>query len=238
MKKAKEIFMEKYLFGNVKSISGTVYEATANIGEINKDSISYSYISTYNNNNHIETVVYFEDGLNKKFTSKYDDKGNLIEDNDYGTDGQLIKKIIYFYDDEGNKIEKMSSCNNPSLGYIIKYKYDNNGNIIEANEYDGDCMLPFKFTYKYDDNANKIEENSYYTDGSFRSKCIYKYDNKGNMIERNEYMADGSLSQISYRHDDFDNEGNWCKEIEFFDNKPWSIRTRKIEYCNQCGSVN
>jgi hypothetical protein len=73
----------------------------------------------------------------KKYTYKYDDKGNKIEKNKYNPNGTLFDKTlhhkyIYKYDEKGNKIEK-NECNlDKTLRPVYIYKYDDYGNWIES----------------------------------------------------------------------------------------------------------
>ena len=59
--------------------------------------------------NEIEDQPYTEGDLTQKGTLKYDDNYNLLERNNYSTDGTLCKKEIFIYNDEGKKIESYAS---------------------------------------------------------------------------------------------------------------------------------
>ena len=66
--------------------------------------------------------------LREKTTSKYDMKGNMIEENRYGADGSLGDKATWKYDEKGNKIEENYYKADGSLLYKTTYKYDEKGN--------------------------------------------------------------------------------------------------------------
>ncbi len=162
------------LKGKVKSFTNFSYEAIERFGKIEKgEKIDYDL---------------------GNFQIKYNDKGNIIEENRYNLDGSLDEKSTYQYkyDTKGNKIEKNEYNSDGSLSYKKVYKYDSKGNLIEGNDYYSNGKLDKN--YKYDTKGNIIEENNYIYDGSLVKKYTYKYDNKGNRIESNEYDSDGILN--------------------------------------------
>jgi len=102
--------MKKFeLKGNVKFIARSTYKAVEKFGEIEKDYLSY------------------------KDTYKYDEKGNMIEENKYNADGSLKSKDTYKYDEKGNRIEVI--CNNADgilyYKFTFKYEFDATDNWIK-----------------------------------------------------------------------------------------------------------
>jgi len=192
------------LKGNVKFIARSTYKAVEKFGEIEKD-----YLSS-------------------KYTDKYDEKGNVIEENKYNADGSLRSfrpKTTYKYDENGNKIEE-NWYNAGSLRYEFTYKYDEKGNKIEESWYNADGSLDAKYKSKYDEKGNEIEKNKYYADGSLDAKYKSKYDEKGNEIEKNYYRyyrAEGSLSSKTTYKFEFDTTGNWITLTEIFNDKPTDL---------------
>ena len=71
--------------------------------------------------------------MSLKYTYKYGDNGNQIEQNLFNPDGSLSLKHTYKYDDNGNQTESndYNSDGNLSLKYIYKYEYDKAGNWIK-----------------------------------------------------------------------------------------------------------
>ena len=88
-----------------------------------------------------ESVFKFEEkfgelekgSLREKATSKYDEKGNMIEDNHYNADGSLMYKNTYKYDEKGNMIENNTYNADGSLSskYTYNYEFDAMGNWIK-----------------------------------------------------------------------------------------------------------
>jgi hypothetical protein len=94
-----------------------------------------------------------------KYKYKYDDKGILSEEVLYGSNNEVVTRILY-------KIK---------------------GNQKEALYYSRDGSLNRKYSYTLDDKGNEIEEISYETkDGSIRYKYSYTYefDAQGNWIKK------------------------------------------------------
>ncbi len=111
------------------SFNATTKEYEWNRGTINLNgNVKILEISSF------DAEIYFDDikkgKSRKKVLCKYNEKGNLIENNDYNSDGSLYEKYIY--------------------------KYDSKGNLIEINSYKSDGSLREKNTYKYDSKGNKI----------------------------------------------------------------------------------
>ena len=180
----KNDLTEENLKGKVKSIKETLYEAVDKFGQIEKGNWFNNYFTIY------------------------DKKGNIIEENDYDSDGSLNSKTTYKYDEKGNKIEE--------------------------NDYDSDGRLDSKTTYKYDEKGNTIEKNYYsYSDGRLDSKITYKYNEKGNTIEENDYYySDGRLdSKTTYKYKyEYDKNNNWTQKIQYRNTIPNIITERIIEY--------
>ena len=144
IEKIENDWTEENLKGKVKSYSEFTYEAEERFGKIEKGERKGNF---------------FESDLKKS----YDEKGNIIEENSYNSDGRLYLKYTYKYDEKGNKIEQ--------------------------NSYNSDGRLETKWTYKYDKKGNKIEENGYISDGILYDKYTFKYefDKQGNWINRIDF---------------------------------------------------
>ena len=126
---------------------------------------------------------------------KYNDKGNVIENEQYFLDnGSVQGKSLYKYDNYGNMIEDDSYSENTTEGI-------NRSNLITKN------------VYKYDTVGNLIENDLYYPDDQkIITKITYNYDDKRNLIIESISSLNGLLEkQSNYKYENFDNEGNWLK---------------------------
>ncbi|HJY12203.1 MAG TPA: hypothetical protein VJ304_05405 [Flavobacterium sp.] len=142
--------------GNVKSIKTNTFETTDRFKGIFKgEKIERPSNNTYiiYNKKGYETKVnsYHSDGslINKKSSKKediieipsskqsekgkiYDETGNVIEYNNYMSDGSINYKVLYKYDDNGNEIESISYNSKGRLieKWSYEYEFDRNKNWI------------------------------------------------------------------------------------------------------------
>lgn len=93
----------------------------------------------------------FEKGVEKKYIdseTKYDTKGNIIEEIEYKS-GKIDKHVIYKYDDNNNKISETELDASGKKTKIIEYKYNSDNLRIEKAVYDGNKVLKSKKIYQY-----------------------------------------------------------------------------------------
>jgi len=121
---------------------------------------------------------------------KYDDRGNLIEEIYYPSDGVPYTRILYAY----NKFDNLSTKTNyikPNIVYKkTTYQYDENGHLLqeESNE-QGDR---FRETYTYDKAGKEIECVDLNPDG-YSESWTFQYDEKGNKITENYYNSNKEM---------------------------------------------
>jgi hypothetical protein len=140
---------------------------------------------------------------------KYDEKGNMIEDDSYNLHDTLTCRKLYKYDEKGNLTDKEDGTlyHDKDLNYKEHFKYDKNGNYVEIDEFN--------------------------SDGGLYSKEIMNYDKWGNCIEFNSYKPDGSLD-ITYKWKyEYDKHGNWIKMIHWDEEIPDCIVFRQITYWDE-----
>ncbi len=177
--KDKNSLTEDNLKGKVKTLTESSYDAVEKFGEVEKSK------------------------LKEKQYSKYNDRGNKIEESDYRSDGSLWQHCIYKYNAKGDKIENNEYEPDGSLSGKVIYKYDDRGNLIDESDYHSDGSLMMRTIRKYDDKGNASEMSAYNADGSLSDKWIDKYDEKGNTIESTRYLFVFSLTyDTPYRIDD------------------------------------
>jgi hypothetical protein len=256
--KIKNDLTKDNFLGKVKSVREFTYDPVEKFGKIIKREISkrYGNQTKFNENgNQIEINRYNSDGrLNYKKTYKYDDRGYKTETNEYGFYGSLRGKSTYEYDDKGNQTKENNYNSDGSLdyqktyeyddkgnktkqisdGYLNEkwtYEYDDKGNLTDYKNYFHDS-LKYIFSLKYDDNGNNTEWNKYNSNGSFYMKSSLKYDDKRNLTELNSYRPDGSINFKITNKYEFDQVGNWTKQIQSKGAKPTYVKEREIEYYN------
>jgi hypothetical protein len=198
---------------------------------------------TYDEQNRlIEEVLYTADGYpTERKLSAYDIEGRRVEEfspdqsegNSFALKGAIYtaegaRKIQSIYNAEGDLAEVLFYDASDSLISKVSFSYDAEGNLIEDAQYVGDSFFKeeeptlaglfsaetpfFRRVYLYDMRGNKVEENIYLA-GSLGRKKTFIYDPNGNLLEEAEYEADGSLiGKVSF-HREFNDQGDWVKEI-------------------------
>lgn len=171
-----------------------------------------------------------------KWKLKWDDKGRVIEESVFDTDGNLKYKRTFKYDNNGNNIEREDQTaythdTNRFMYSKYVYKYDNKNNKIGWYREDNiDSSLSPMETYKYDDNGNILEEKSF-SDGVLSAIIKYDYDNNGNLIEVKTNSLDRDYSSKATIN--YDEKGNEIERVEtgVIDKEPIKIKnTYKYEF--------
>ncbi len=118
-----------------------------------------------------------------------------------GSIKKLTEKWTFKYDQKGNKIQETMFWNHDGKDYVRTFKYDANNRIIEMHDWHGDYVYAYdikgnrisissysekkildqKETFKYNASGIKIEENLYGLWGAHEYK--YLYDDLGNKIK-------------------------------------------------------
>ncbi|GHV37562.1 hypothetical protein FACS1894178_9310 [Bacteroidia bacterium] len=168
--------------------------------------------------------------LHRRYSNKYDNKGNLTTAFLYNASDSLIWKRSYVYDNKGNETEICSYNATDILNWKVICAYDSKSNLIEENVYSASGNLDSKTIYKYDSKGNRIEQCGYKSDDSLESKTTYQYDENGFQVEVCKYNADGKLDKrFAYKYK-YDTKGNWIEKIDYKDDVAVRIYERKIEY--------
>ena len=186
---------------------GLLMEETDSIYNDPKVRFIYNYLK----DNVVEIDMYGEGRKVNKTTLKYNNKGEIIDEEmlEYilvnGQDSTYIKEeasiFVNKYDKKGNIIrkEKLSPCIKDSVRGFTEFKYDEKGNVIEVIEnYRHGIKLKRKF--EIDDKGDILSIKMYYLDDELigeYSFTDYVYDEKHNWISRkivernknNEYIG-------------------------------------------------
>jgi hypothetical protein len=284
----KNDLIKDNLFGNVKSVSTTKYEAVDKFGVItkieknevptwlqifnekgnmiaykrNKTEYEFGFNNAFkydDNGNRIESSNYLPDGiLDWRYTFKYDDednniernyyggpdnelvlkwkmiydnKGKMIESNQYWGNGHLEKKDIFIYNTKGQLVEekKLEMLKSLILMNVIKKEYDDKGNKIQSIKLSRNKELLNTVTYKYDSKGNQIEDIYRITDNTIGSKEAFKFDDNNNKIWGYYFELDGWEYEETYEYE-FDEKQNWITCITYKNLMPSYITYREIEY--------
>ncbi|MFK8303336.1 RHS repeat domain-containing protein [Capnocytophaga stomatis] len=200
----------------------------------------------------IEKIFYEEDGnISKKETWKYDEQGNLLENNrdSYYEGVHSFSLLTCKYDEKGNKIEEIWDSNSSSTKFI--WKYNEKEEKIEYIRYEDEtvsrkgkliykevgergnlvktiwCEYKFGKTFNveryYNEHEKLIEAIYYEENGNISSKETWKYDDKGNEIENIWYNKNGKIDlKTTWKYDD---KGNLIEHIEYNKNGKIDLKT-------------
>lgn len=143
-----------------------------------------------------------------QITRSYNERGDLIMENYYNSEGEFQYKDTCIYNEKGKIVGKLVRSHGRLLNRFT-WKYDFKGNMIEQNQYDvhNESGRPYITTItKYDDKGNKTEMKETSAWGSLETRRSFIYDEKGRLTEDNWYHSDGHLlEQYAFR---FDKKGN------------------------------
>ncbi|GJQ07770.1 hypothetical protein CAPN010_19280 [Capnocytophaga cynodegmi] len=226
------------LKGRVKRVIGYKienYDPKSNLPQKN------CYEKVYNpQGRKIEKIFYEEDGsISSKETWKYDEQGNLLENNsDYYKGVHSFYYTTYKYNEKGKLIEEIWNSNSSSTKSI--WKYNEKEELIEYIRYEDEtvsrkekhiykevgergnlvktiwCEYKFGETFNveryYNEHEKLIEEIHYEENGTISSKETWKYNDKGNKIENIWYNKNGKIVKKTSKYDD---KGNLIEETYY-----------------------
>jgi len=214
----------------------------------------------YNDNGTKREEVYVDTANRYKTVSKYNDKGDMIEDNIYNADSTKKHKSII-----SNKRLKWTIIYN-SLGQLAEaicfsydkirdttiYKYDHKGNRTEIDQYFAKGSRDIEI---YNHQGNCTKQEHYDLKGHLTYRYTFKYDKSGNNIKWVTYNQDGTVASKVVRKFDkhsnkteedyykggsfdskiqtqyeYDKIGNWIKKTLIWSNGTKAITIRTIEY--------
>ncbi len=109
-----------------------------------------------NRYNNIEEYKHY---LNQCLYSQktYRNKGDLVEVQEFDSEGSLKFENICKYDKDGNLIEKDSYSVDGGVEFKYTNRYNLNGDLIESDM----CGDDFKYTYEYDKKGNWVKQTEY-----------------------------------------------------------------------------
>ena len=221
-------------------------------------SLEWNYNREYDlQGNLIESNEIYKGALKTRHTYKYDDKGNVKEENFFEGDGRLKLKELFKYDDKHNVTEITDYNQTGNFKSRYTYAYDANGNQTEEREYDNEFADRYKkIITKYDNENNVIQVLQYNEKGKTTYEC--KLDKWGNHTFDATYKPDGTLIEKitqKYTYDThnnetenerintngkpamkikniytYDKEGNWFIKIVYENDKPKRITERIFDY--------
>jgi hypothetical protein len=182
-----------------------------------------------------ETDMSFSAQGVRKIRKTYDGKGKPIDITLYNHKEKPTGKILFTYNNEGNLIEiehygsdgfypageitKWQRVLEPLITRLIKvflflkciYSFGIKGELRKAAR----CVIygPLSMlnVFVHDDKGRIVEEQTYFI-GSIMMKKVFVYDEEGNKAEVIEYLNDDSVLQKQIYSRKYDSHRNWIEE--------------------------
>ena len=133
--------------------------------------------------------------LTRVVTSYPDGTSYLQKENEYDTEGNLIRETSY----NGGKIDNI-------------YEYDLSGHMVKRRHYDGEGHLVWWAEWEYDADDNLARDLTHYDNGNVEGQG-WEYDADGNEIRMFEYEPDGSIG--NWGESEYDADGNLIKIVHY-----------------------
>jgi hypothetical protein len=167
--------------------------------------------------------------LIKKWTTKYNKTGKLLEDEELNSNSTLIKKFTFQYNEKGNQTERTYQGSNSSGPAKTKYLFDASGRKTGSASYNSDGSLSLTFEYFYNKKGEKFEEKSFDSEGKPRGYTLFEFDENSRMIEQKyKNISDSTKNvRIKYNYDEQGNEIENC--LYSFDGSIVSKTTSKFD---------
>lgn len=197
------------------------------------------HIDTLDHNDRVvERILYEADGTaGGRFTYKYDDKGNKLEEAFYAWTGSRIGRITYTHDAAGRVLTETNYDGDDTVAGKTVNSYDANGRTVEWVRYVKD-VLRYKRLFTYDNRGRLVEEETFefnappgvfFTHAPVPGKVVYTYDDKQRSKEIATYDPAGALKTREVRTvDAHGNQVGW----EFY-NADGSARPTEINFYEQ-----
>lgn len=218
------------LKGDVKSYREIKFLAVDNFSIIsNGEKIRHIYNQEVLFNldgNKIEKNDYIPDGTLANRTVYLYKQGELVEYNNYDSQGMLFGTGKYHLNEDADVIRLDYKTTDGRYNWSESYAYDGSGNLIEVKRFKTEEVIDTKELYTFNDKGN-VKESEFHRDNKLVAKNNYKYDEEDNYNELN--FGDSVMYTYKYNYDE---KGNWIKKIVFENDNPSGILLREIEYFN------
>jgi hypothetical protein len=196
------------------------------------------------------TSTSIDAGEAKRMETRYDDRGEAVEVKVFNTAGSLASRVEITRDTRGNPLEETQfvgdvipfgpcasdSCSTEEMAALTEEQKAEIAAEI-ARLFSPNTAMS-KHTHKYDAEGRLIESKLTMM-GMEASRQTFSYDEAGNKTEEVSYNEDGTLGSKAIFTRDYDEHGNWTKELvstvsswdaEFGLSTPVHVTRRTITY--------
>ena len=162
-------------------------------GTSDGDTFKYAYDQS---GNLIETVRLVSGIADQKTVYTYDQKGQMIKQEVFDAQGELISLYSWEYDDAGRLVFEHNGkydCENT-------YTYGQDGSyVVQKKSLFDQSVIKTEVTLSKDAAGNVIAENQYES-GVLVKEIVYEYDSEGRLIKQEERFADGVVERNVYEY--------------------------------------
>ncbi|MCF8302150.1 MAG: hypothetical protein K9I94_02665 [Bacteroidales bacterium] len=143
--------------------------------------------------------------------SEYDEKGNLVVEENYDQEGNFTERYERNYDTAGRLIEEVYYLEEDEMAEHKTYEYDENGRVIKARKHyvEGE---PDEIIHEYDESGNLTERITINEDEEQEARELFVFEN-GRLVKEQYFDEDNEL--VSERLSKFDENGNQVEYTEW-----------------------
>jgi hypothetical protein len=160
----------------------------------------WSIVIYYDANGNLRKSSY--DKLVKSQTNRilfqYDQKGNKIEEKNFGTENKLISRRVNIFNENGNMTRSDLFDSKDTLLLRTNFKYDRSGNITEEMQENSRPGFGMVRTFNYDEKGNLLKETlSYGQSRTIYTFNYFSYDKQGNWHVKAESFSSPNTGEVN-----------------------------------------
>jgi len=218
--------------------------------------LEWREIYTYDGNrNNTEIIFYHFKTITFKKINVFDNSNRLMESNVFDTSGKNTGRQTVGTDGNGRKVVHEYAFVKGNLVKTSESLYDQTDHHVE-NQYFSDRRVTLHEIHQYDTAGNRIQTFQHYplknqerttyfkydarnnntetivlnSSVMIESKVVTTYNDRNNVVQLLTYGINGNLKEYKKHAYEYDEAGNWTKDILFVNQKPVSVTVRKVEY--------
>jgi hypothetical protein len=231
-----------YVYGPLKSMTQTSYEAKLVNGEVQKgdklknsvvgSNVSFRHITfNFNKNGEMVSSTMYDDQGNPDWTSVFDNKNGKIQKVLFLHKDTLKRYNQFIYGQNGlTEIQYYNAEDDKMTGKTI-YECDKNGNQVRSVYLDSEGTKIYEIEIERESQGRihwSVNKNK---DGVVVSKVEYLYDKIFEPASMDIKVEEGKeVDKKGKREYTFDSRGNWIKQIRYENDKPLNITERSYTF--------
>lgn len=200
---------DKHTVPPVLTVSTSSNEKSPETATKENDGTTVPFTKEAVESSHPQKTVYYRDDGTISSEHEYNEKGYVISETLYDTNGKKSRYRAYL----GTGVENDSTLTeeirydmlNGEETYHHKYEYDSNGRLIKDTAIPGASLI-----YEYDENGRVIRRSTILSDGSLKKYYVIEYTEGGRkeseyswegvLWSTTEYSGEKIKSSVSYRY--------------------------------------